>query len=122
MKISYCITLQRVYTSNHQPGMGWHKLRIKIMEKHTITVEIEAQDAAGAWHYPLVDITVDYEPEQAGSYAPGGPDAPEGAHIEFVSASLLLADELVIDQTGIDTLAADYVEKHSDYLIDQIRN
>ena len=90
------------------------------MERHTVTIEIEAQDAAGDWHYPLVDITVDYEPETAGSYAPGGPDAPEGAHIEFVSASLLLADELVIDQTKIDALAADYAAKHSDYLIDRI--
>jgi hypothetical protein len=90
------------------------------MEKHTVTVEIEAQDAAGDWHYPLVAITVDYEPEQAGSYGPGG-DAPEGGHIDFVSAALPWPDELVIDQTGIDALAANYVEKHSDYLIDQIK-
>ena len=89
------------------------------MEKHTVTVEIEMQDAAGDWHYPLVSITVDYEPETAAGYGPGG-DAPEGAHIEFVSASLLLADELVIDQTKIDALAADYAAKHSDYLIDRI--
>lgn len=90
------------------------------MEKHTVTVELEAQDAAGDWHYPLVAITVDYEPETAGSYEPGGPDAPEGAHVEFLSASLLEHGGLVIDQTGIDALAADYVEKHADYLIDQI--
>lgn len=91
------------------------------MQRHTVTVEIEAQDPAGDWHYPLVAITVDYEPETAGSYEPGGPDAPEGAHIDFLSASLPWPDELVIDQTGLDDLAADYAAKHSDYLIDQIK-
>ena len=91
------------------------------MEKHTVTVEIEAQGAAGDWHYPLVDITVGYEPETAGSYEPGGPDAPEGAHIEFVSASLPWRDELVIDQTGLDALALAYIAKHADSIIDQIK-
>ena len=90
------------------------------MEKHTVTVEIEAQDAAGDWHYPLVDITVDYEPETAAGYGPGG-DAPEGAHIEFVSASLPWRDELVIDQTGLDALALAYIAKHADSIIDQIK-
>ena len=91
------------------------------MEKHTVTVEIEMQDAAGDWHYPLVSITVDYEPETAGSYEPGGPDAPEGAHIEFVSVSLPCSDEIVIDQTGIDALALAYIATHADYLVDQIK-
>lgn len=94
------------------------------MEKHTVTVEIEMQDAAGDWHYPLVDITVDYEPETAGSYEPGGPDAPQGAHIEFVSARLNRRlpwrDELVIDQTGIDALALAYIATHAENIIDQI--
>jgi len=90
-------------------------------KKHTVTAEIETQDAAGDWHYPLVSITVDYEPETAGSYEPGGPDATEGAHIDFVSAKLAWPDELVIDQTGIDALAADYVEKYADRIIDLIK-
>ena len=90
------------------------------MEKHTVTAEIETQDAAGDWHYPLVEITVDYEPETSAGYGPGG-DAPEGAHIDFVSASLPCPDELVIDQTGIDALAADYAEKYADRIIDLIK-
>ena len=119
------------------------------MQRHTVTVEIETQDAAGDWHYPLVDITVSYEPETAGSYEPGG-DAPEGAHVEFVSASLPWPDEIVIamlsvwpeapagiysaglkrrdisvqimfaDQTGLDALALAYIATHADNIIDQI--
>jgi len=98
------------------------------MEKHTVTVEIETQDPAGDWHYPLVAITVDYEPEQAGSYEPGGPDAPEGAHVEFLSASLPWPYEgptpvefLKLQNWDIDALAADYAAKHSDSIIDQIK-
>ena len=91
------------------------------MERHKITVELETQDAAGDWHSPLVDITVDYEPETSAGYGPGG-DAPEGAYIYFVSASLPCPDELVIDQAGIDALASGYVEEFADRINDQIRN
>ena len=97
------------------------------MEKHTVTVEIEAQDPAGDWHYPLVDITVDYEPETAAGYGPGG-DAPEGAHIEFVSASLPWPFEgptpvelFALKNWDMNALALDYVAKHADSIIDQIK-
>lgn len=75
-------------------------------------------------HYPVIDIVVSYEAPTQGSYYPGG-DAPQGAYVDFVDASLPwpeASDGLTLSDERVQALALEYVSNHADYIVDRIQN
>lgn len=93
---------------------------------HTLnSIEVPARNEwTDEVHYPVLDITVSYEAPTSGSYYPGG-DAPEGAYVDLVEASLPwpeAADGLFLTNEKILALAMEYVSTHGDYIADRIRD
>jgi hypothetical protein len=93
--------------------------RFSVHTLNSIEVPARNEDTMEV-HYPVLDITVSYEAPTS-----GGGDAPEGAYVDFVEASLPwpeAADGLFLTNEKISALALEYVSTHGDYIADRIRD